>query len=134
MFFFPCFFFSFFGKSHLAHSSAVDADDGADRSVGLLFLEGCAETVDTGSAVQAGRVGVVGDGVPVRVDHDRWSGEFVQNLSDDGFHFRGDLAVIDDIDTFFEQGVVGREPSGCMLEEFAVLCSTQCLQRVNGYA
>ena len=93
------------------------------------MLKGCAEAVDAGVAVQVEKGEVVGDAVPVhRLDHNRWTGDFVQ-------FFFGQLLPFpseDELDTSHEQGIDGTEPSGNILEE--VCCSTQCLRRVNGYS
>ena len=35
--------------------------------------------------------GVVGDGVPVGVDENRWFGKFVEDGTDDGFHGGGEV-------------------------------------------
>ena len=83
----------------------------------MFLLQGCAEIVDAGVAVEANGAGVVGDGVPVRVDQDRGGGEFVEGLTDDGFHFWGE----DELNTLLEQGVDRKEPSGKVLEDFAVV-------------
>ena len=57
--------------SFVVEVGATDEDDGADGTIGLFLLEGCAETVDAGVAVKAKRAGVVRDGVRVRVDQGR---------------------------------------------------------------
>ena len=66
---------------------SADKRDGEDGAVGLFLLEGGTEAVQAGVTVQAEGAGVVGDGVPVRVDQDRRTDEFSES-SDDGFHFR----------------------------------------------
>ena len=54
----------------------------------MFLLEGGAKTV--GAGVEAERAGVVGDGVPVRVDHDRRDGMFVKDVPDDDLYFWGE--------------------------------------------
>ena len=85
----------------------------------MFLFEGCADTVDAGIAVQAEGAGVVGDGVPVRIDQNRGSGEFAE-LSDDGFRFRGE----DELDTLLEQGFDGAKPSGNILQESVIVPNT----------
>ena len=55
-------------SSLVFEGGAADEDDRVDRAVRLLLLEGGANTVDAAVEVEAERAGVVGDGVPVRVD------------------------------------------------------------------
>lgn len=45
--------------------------------------------MDAGVAVEVKRAGVVGDGVAVQVDEDLEFSEFVEDLANHGFHFRG---------------------------------------------
>ena len=75
--------------SLVVEGGAVDEQDGTDRTVRLLLLEVCARVVLAGVAVQAKRTGVVGNGIPVRVDQDRQGGEFLEELANNGFHGLG---------------------------------------------
>ena len=88
-----------------------------DGTVGLFLLEGGAGAVQAGVTVQAEGAGVVVDGVLVRVDQDRRTGEFSAELSDDGFRFRSE----NEFNTLFEQVVSGAEPGGKVLKDFAVV-------------
>ena len=83
----------------------------------MFLLEGSAETVDSGFALEVKKAGVFSDGVPVRVDQDWGGGHFVDDLAGGGFHLRGEGKL----NTLFEQGVHGTEPSGKILEEFTVV-------------
>ena len=65
-----------------------DPDDATGLVVRLFLFEGGAETVDAGIAVGAEGERVVGDGVPVRVEQDRRSAEFMESFSDYDLHFR----------------------------------------------
>ena len=76
--------------SFVAEGGAADEEVRADGAVRLFLLESGAKTVDAGVAVEAERVGVVGDGVPVRLDQDRGGGEFVADIPDDDLHFWGE--------------------------------------------
>lgn len=105
--------------SFVSEGAAANENDGAYGTVGSLLLKGCAEAVDAGVAEEAKGKGVVGDDVPVRVDQDRGCGEFMENLADDCFHFRGE----DELDTPLEQCVNEAGPSGQVLQEFAVVVS-----------
>ena len=55
----------------------------------MFLLESRSKAVDASVAVEAERAGVVGDGVPVKVDEDRWLGKFVGDRADGGFHGGG---------------------------------------------
>ena len=103
--------------SFVVEGGAADKDDGTNGAVGLFLFESRAKTVDAGVAVKAKRSGVVNNGVPVRVDQDRGSSEFVKDLADDSFHFRGE----NELNALFKQGVNGSEPSGKVLQEFSVV-------------
>ena len=83
---------------------SADKRDGEDGAVGLFLLEGGTEAVQAGVTVQAEGAGVVGDGVPVRVDQDRRTDEFSEELSDDGFHFWNE----NELNTLLEQAVMER--------------------------
>ena len=72
------------------------------------MLEGFAKAVLAGVAVQAKRTGVVGNGMPVRVDQDRRGGDFLEELANDGFR----SLAIHELDTLLEEGVDGAEASG----------------------
>ena len=78
----------------------ADEEDGADGAVGSFLLEGRAEAIAAGVAVQAEGAGVVGDGVPVGGDQDGMGGEVVKNLAYCGFHGRGE----GDLGPLLEQG------------------------------
>ena len=78
----------------------ADEEDGADGAVGSFLLEGRAEAIAAGVAVQAEGAGVVGDGVPVGEDQDRISGKVVENLAYCCFHGRGE----GEVDPLLEQG------------------------------
>lgn len=73
-----------------AEGGAVDEIFGAGRTVQLLLLEDGAETITIYVSAQAKRAGVVADGVHVKVDQDWRSGEFVEELLNDGFHSWGE--------------------------------------------
>ena len=103
--------------SFVVEGGAADKDDGTDGAVGLLLFESRAKTVDAGFAVEPKRSGVVGNGVPVRVGQDRGSSEFVKDLADDSFHFRGE----NELNALFDQVDSGSEPSGKVLQEFTVV-------------
>ena len=76
--------------SFIVEGDAADENDSADRAVRLFLHESGAKTVYAGVAVKAERAGVVGDGVPVRLDQDRRGDEFVEDAPDDGLHFWGE--------------------------------------------
>lgn len=76
--------------SFVIEGGAADEEDGANGAVRLFVVEGGAETVYVGLAVQAEGAGVVGGGVPVGIHQNRGSGEFVENLAKDDLHFRGE--------------------------------------------
>ena len=57
----------------------------------MFLLEGGAESIAAGVAVQTERARVVGDGVPVREDQEWRGGEVAEKLAYDGFHGRGDV-------------------------------------------
>ena len=95
----------------------ADKHDGADGTVGLFLLKGGAGAVQAGVTVQSEGAGVVVDGVLVRVDQDRKTGEFSEELSDDGFRFRSE----NEFNGLLEQVVSGVEPGGKVLQEFAVV-------------
>ena len=57
--------------SFVVEGGAAGVDDRADGAVSFFLLEGGAQTVYAGVAVEAERAGVVGNGVPVWVDQDR---------------------------------------------------------------
>lgn len=78
-----------------------------------------------GVSVQAERTGVVGDGIPVWVDQDRSGGEFVEELSDDGFHSGGEH----ELDALFEQGVDGAEAGRHVCDEHAVVANAPIRER-----
>ena len=65
--------------------SAVDEHNGANGVVILFLFESGTKTVLTGIAVEGKRAGVVGDGVPVRVDEDRGRGQLGEQFSHNGF-------------------------------------------------
>ena len=90
--------------SFVVECDSADKHDGADEAVGLFLLEGGAEAVQSGVSVQAEGAGVIGDGVPVRVDQDRRTDEFSEELSDDGFHFWNE----NELNTLLEQAVMER--------------------------
>ena len=74
--------------------------------------------VDAAVAVKAKGAGVVGDGIPVRLDQIGGGvGEFVEGLADDGFRLRCE----DELNTLLAQGVDGTEPSGKILEAVSVV-------------
>ena len=76
--------------SFVVEGGAADEDDRVDRAVRLFLFESGAKTVDDGVPVEAERAGVVGNGVPVRINQDRKGSEFVEDAPDDDFHFRGE--------------------------------------------
>ena len=57
----------------------------------MFLLESRSKAVEANVAVEAERAGVVGDGVPVGVDEDRWLGQFVEDGADGGFHGGGEV-------------------------------------------
>ena len=97
--------------SFVVESRVADEDDWTDVAVRLFLFEGRAK--DAGVAVELKRSGVAGDGVPVRVDQDRGGTEFVKDLADDGFPFRGQ----NELNTLFEQDLNGSELCGKVLQE-----------------
>lgn len=66
--------------SFLVEGDMADEDDELDEAAQLSVLEGGAQTVDAGVVVEAEGAGVVGGGVPVRVDQYRGSAEFVESV------------------------------------------------------
>ena len=76
--------------SLVVEGGSADEHAGADGAVGLFLLEGSAEAAQAGVTVQAEGAGVVGDGVRVRVDQHRRTGEFSEEWSDNGFLLRSE--------------------------------------------
>ena len=60
----PCFEVKGCPVSLVVEGGAADEQDGTDRTVRLLLLEGCANAVLAGVAGQVKRTGVVGNGIP----------------------------------------------------------------------
>ena len=103
--------------SFVVEGGAADEDDRADRAARLLLLESGANTVDAGVAKEAEMAGVVGDGVRVRIDQVRRSGEVMKDAPDDGVHFRVENQLI----TLLPQGVTGAEPGEDIFQEFSIV-------------
>ena len=61
--------------------------NGPHGAVGLFLRFRSAKTIDAGVAVHPQRAGAVLHGVPVG-EEDRWSGEFREHVTHDGFHAR----------------------------------------------